>query len=150
MVRQKYGTRVQVLEKGKVPMPTQEERLNTLERTVALLEKKFNNADLQNINHNATMLLGLTYKQQADINEIKINLNEHTSRLDNLEAKSDKHTETLNEHTLLLNEHTSKLDNLEQHFKQLEAKSDKHTETLNEHTKLLTQMLALLTKFSNE
>lgn len=55
-------------------MPTQEERLNTLERSVALLEKRFNDADIQSVNHNATMLLGLAYKQQSDIKEIKINL----------------------------------------------------------------------------
>ena len=43
-------------------MPTQEERLATLERTVALLQKKLNDADVESVNHNATMLLGLAYK----------------------------------------------------------------------------------------
>ncbi|GAC1365063.1 MAG: hypothetical protein NVS2B12_14970 [Ktedonobacteraceae bacterium] len=81
-----------MLEKGQTTMPTQEERINALERTVTLLEKRFNDADIQSVNHNATMLLGLSYKQQADIREIK---------------------NTQSEHTTILNEHTLKLNNLE-------------------------------------
>ena len=55
-------------------MPTQEERINALERNVAWLQKKFDDADIPSVNHNATMLLGLAYKQQTDIKEIKISL----------------------------------------------------------------------------
>ncbi len=116
-------------------MPTQEERINTLEKTVALLQKKFNDADIQSVNHNSAMLLGLVYKQQSDIREIKTTLSEHT--------------EILSEHTTVLTKHTSKLENIEQHIQQLEVKSDKHTELLNENTKLLTQLVVLLTKPSN-
>lgn len=110
-------------------MPTPEERLNNLEKTVALLEKRFEDADVRSVNHNATMLLGMVLKQQDDIKEIK---------------------STVNEHTAILTEHTVKLNNIEQSIDKLESQTNKNTEALNENTKLLTQMFAMLTKLSNE
>ena len=134
-------------------MRTQEERIIALENSVALLEKKFSEADIQTINHNTTMLLGLVYKQQSESSEIKSNLttinyqiggikhdikdlqtksDEHTSILNEHSAILDKHTSLLNEHSAILNEHTSILK--------------EHTALHNENTRLLTQILALLTK----
>jgi chromosome segregation ATPase len=117
-------------------MPTTEERLSALEKTVSVLEKKLNDADLESVNHNATMLLGLSIKHQSDIHEIKNTLSEHAH--------------TLNEHTRILNEHSAKLDNIELEIQQIKTKSDQHTEAINENTKLLTQIVALLTKASKE
>ena len=53
-------------------MPTQEERLTTLEQTVALLRKR-SSTEIQDLNRNVTMLLGIASGQELDIKEIKIN-----------------------------------------------------------------------------
>jgi predicted RNase H-related nuclease YkuK (DUF458 family) len=108
-------------------MQSMEERIALLERGLASLEKKFN-TDIQDVNHHATMLLGLAYKQQDDTRIIEATLREHSSKLD--------------EHTEILNEHTIKLNNLEQ-------KIDKQTEAINENTKLMSNILAQLNKLSN-
>jgi hypothetical protein len=50
-------------------MPTQEERLSTVEQYVAVLRKGF--AD---IHHNETMLLGVMAEQGKDIREMKVSL----------------------------------------------------------------------------
>ena len=83
-------------------MPTQEERINTLERTVAFLQQRYNDADLQSVNHNATMLLGLAYRQQSDIREMKVNLiamdqqiGEIRQDIKELRTRSDEHTALL-------------------------------------------------------
>ena len=52
-------------------MPTQEERLTTLEQTVALLPKR-SSAEIQDLNRNVTMLftdLAGTYAQQGNLEE---------------------------------------------------------------------------------
>lgn len=54
-------------------MPTQEERLNTLEQTVALLQKR-SSADVQDLNRNVTMVLGIASGQELDVKEIKVKL----------------------------------------------------------------------------
>ncbi|WP_338255682.1 hypothetical protein [Dictyobacter halimunensis] len=96
---------------------TQEDRISSLEKSVALLEKRFNGADIQSINHTTTMLLGLAYKQQSETNDIKADFSAMKQRL----------------------------DGVEQDIKELRVKSDEHTMMLTENTRLLTQMLALMT-----
>ncbi len=113
-------------------MPTQEERINALERAVMLLQKRFEDADIQSVNHNASMLLGLVYGQQTDIREMKVQLGEVRQDIYDLSTKVDEHTAILNGHTTILNEHTSLLTQT--------------TTTLNEHTALLTQILERLPK----
>jgi len=56
-------------QKGGFPVPTQEERLSAFEQTVTTLSR-----DIKDINHNETMLLGMSMKQGEDIREIKSNL----------------------------------------------------------------------------
>lgn len=70
-------------------MPTQEERLTTLEQTIALLRKR-SSTEIQDLNRNVTMLLGIASGQELDIKEIKVSL-----------ATIEEH---LNEHTTLLNQ----------------------------------------------
>lgn len=96
-------------------MPTQEERLTTLEQTVALLRKR-SSSEIQDLNRNVTMLLGIASGQELDIKEMKVSLV-------TIEDRQDEHTMLLNEHTGILNEHTA---------------------ILNEHTALLHQILARL------
>ncbi|GCE26693.1 hypothetical protein KDA_21770 [Dictyobacter alpinus] len=138
-------------------MQTQEERIIDLEKAVALLEKKFSEADIQNVNHNTTMLLGLVYKQQIDISVMKSNLTiinqqigEIKQDVKNLQIKSDQHTSILDEHTAVLNEHTSILNEHTSILNEHTALHKEHTTALNENTKLLTQILALLTKHISE
>lgn len=92
-------------------MPTQEERINTLESTVAWLQKRLDAADIPSVNHNNTMLLGLAYKQQADITEIKVNLTAIDQRLDRLEVKFDEHTTILTKQTSILTQILERLPN---------------------------------------
>ena len=66
-------------------MPTPEERLTTLEKTVALLQKRSSEADIQELNRNVTMLPGIVSSQQLDIKEIKISLVTVEGRLDTVE-----------------------------------------------------------------
>jgi len=56
-------------------MPTQDERLSTVEQSVAILRK-----GLADIHHNETILLGVMEEQGKDIREMKVSLaalNEH-------------------------------------------------------------------------
>jgi len=61
-------------------MPTQEERLSTLEQTVTVLSK-----GIRDINHNETILLGLVSEQGKDIREMKVSLGALNERLDAFE-----------------------------------------------------------------
>ena len=56
-------------QKGGFPVPTQEERLSAFEQTLTALSR-----DIKDINHNETMLLGMSMKQGEDIREIRSNL----------------------------------------------------------------------------
>jgi len=82
-------------------MPTQEERLTTLEQTVALLQKR-SSSEVQDLNRNVTMLLGIASGQELDVKEIKIKLATMDDRLERLETKSDAQTRLLADHTQLL------------------------------------------------
>lgn len=110
-------------------MPTQEERLTTSERTVTLLQKR-SSAEIQDLNRNVTMLLGIDSGQELDIKEIKIMLVTMDERLERLEGTSEAHTALLDKHTDLLNVHAGILN--------------EHTGILNEHTALLRQILERL------
>jgi hypothetical protein len=96
-------------------MPTQDERLTTLEQTVALLQKK-SSANIQDLNRNVTMLLGIASGQELDIKEIKI-------KLATMSEQQDAQTVTLNEYAVILREHST---------------------ILNEHSALLRQILERL------
>lgn len=76
-------------QKGKLRMPTPEERLTTLEKTVALLQKRSSEADIQELNRNVTMLLGIVSSQQLDIKEIKINQVTVEERLDTMSQRME-------------------------------------------------------------
>jgi septal ring factor EnvC (AmiA/AmiB activator) len=123
-------------------MQSIEERIALLERGLASLEKKFN-TNIQDVNHHATMLLGLAYKQQDDTREIEETLREHSSKFDSIDHRLD-------EHTKILNEHSSKFASIENRLEKIESQSVAQTNSINENTKLLANMLALLTKLSND
>jgi len=89
--------------------------MRVLEQTVALLQKK-SSANIQDLNRNVTMLLGIASGQELDIKEIKI-------KLATMSEQQDAQTVTLNEYAVILREHST---------------------ILNEHSALLRQILERL------
>lgn len=75
-------------------MPTQEERLTTLEKTVALLQKSAS-SDVQELSRNVTMLLGIVSSQQLDVKEIKISQITAEERLGSMDQRMESGFETL-------------------------------------------------------
>src|SRR5260370_19089007 len=73
-------------QKGEFPMPSQEERLSSLEQTVTVLSK-----GIRDINHNETILLGLVSEQGKDIREMKVSLGALNERLDVFEESVSNH-----------------------------------------------------------
>src|SRR2546430_12320267 len=74
-------------------MPTQEERLSTLEQTVTALSR-----DVRDINHNETILLGMAMKQEEHTREIRSSLASLSEHLDTFERsvnRSEEHTSEL-------------------------------------------------------
>jgi hypothetical protein len=67
-------------------MPTQEERLSTLEQTVVVL-----NRGIWDINHNETMLLGMFIKQDENIQEVKSSLAALSGHLNTFEQNVNSH-----------------------------------------------------------
>src|SRR2546430_17031831 len=96
-------------------MPTQEERLNTLEKSFTTF-REVASKHIQETDENITIMLGVIRHQGQDIRRIV------------------QHLETIDERLGTMDEH---LNSIEQRFNRLETKSD-------EHTTLLTQILARL------
>ena len=117
-------------------MPTQEERLTTLEQSFGSLQKEIGKS-IREVNENSTIMLGLLQTLTQESKQTGLRMEMMKIRLDQLETKFDAHTALLNEHTRVLSEHTVLLN--------------EHTRVLNEHTArfdhletLLTQILARL------
>src|SRR6266571_5739123 len=97
-------------------MPTSEERLTTLEKTVALLQKS-SSGGIQELNRNVTMLLGMISSQQLDIKEIKISQIDVEERLNNMSQRMESGFETLEKRLgaveSRLDAHTGRFDHIE-------------------------------------
>ena len=65
-------------------MPTQEERLSTLEQTVNMHGK-----GIDDLNHNVTILLGITSEQGKDIRAMRVSLADLSQHLDAFEQRVD-------------------------------------------------------------
>ena len=100
-------------------MATSEERLSTLEKTVALLQKS-SSTSIQELNRNVTMLLGIVSSQQLDIKEIKISLITVEERLDTLNQHIESGFETV----------AKRLETLEGRFEIQEKKFDQMLQLL--------------------
>ena len=94
-------------QKGGFPVPTQEERLSAFEQTVTTLSR-----DIKDINHNETMLLGMSMKQGEDIREIRSNLASLGERLNtsdqSVNSRFEAQDKKLDQVLLLLNTFTAK------------------------------------------
>ena len=110
-------------------MPTQEERLTTLEQPFGTLQKEIGKS-IHEVNENSTILLGLLQTLTQESKQTGLRMEMMKIRMDQLETKFDAHTALLNEHTRVLGEHTRVLDEHTTRFDRLET--------------LLTQILARL------
>ncbi|HEX6557457.1 MAG TPA: hypothetical protein VF026_32135, partial [Ktedonobacteraceae bacterium] len=63
-------------------MPTQEERLTTLEQSQARFGDSIND-----LNHHVTILIGIIQKQEWDVREIKNSLRTIDGRLDSFDSR---------------------------------------------------------------
>ena len=94
-------------QKGGFPVPTQEERLSAFEQTLTALSR-----DIKDINHNETMLLGMSMKQGEDIREIRSNLASLGERLNtsdqSVNSRFEAQDKKLDQVLLLLNTFTAK------------------------------------------
>ena len=96
-------------------MPTQEERLSTVEQSVVVLRK-----GIADIHHNETILLGVMAEQGKDIREMKVSLTVLNDRVDAFEQGVHARFEALEGHlgtieqsmTTRFGEQDKKLDDL--------------------------------------
>ncbi len=109
-------------------MPTQEERLTTLEKAFATFRQEAG-THIKETEENTTIMLGVIRSQGQDIRKIfqrletmDESLNGIEQRFDRLETKFDAHTALLNEHTRVLSEHTARFDHLETLLAQILAR----------------------------
>ena len=112
-------------------MPTQEERINTLEQSFTTLQKEVGKSTRE-VNENSTILPGLLQSLTHESKQTGLRVEILKIRMDQLETKLDAHTALLNEHTTVLNEHTTVLN--------------EHTTRFDRQEALLTQILARLPK----
>ena len=108
-------------------MPTQEERLTTLEQTVTVLNK-----GIRDINHNETILLGLVSEQGKDIREMKVSLGALNERLDVFEQSVTNRFDTLEGRFDTLGQSVnSRFEGQDKRFEQQEKKLDQVLLLLN-------------------
>ena len=101
-------------------MPTQEERITTLEQTVAALRR-----DIRSINHQETMLLGMAMKQEEDVREIKISLETFEQGVNNRFETQQRIIESFEQSV------NSRLDAHDKRFDALDQKLDQIVTLLN-------------------
>lgn len=122
-------------------MPTQEERLSTVEQSVTVMRRGI--ADIQ---HNETILLGVMAEQGKDIREMKVSLaalNERVGafeqgvqdRFDVLEGRLDPFEQSMRERFEALQGHLSTVE------QSVAARFGEHDKKLDDLGQLLLQVL---------
>lgn len=122
-------------------MPTQEERLSTVEQSVTVMRRGI--ADIQ---HNETILLGVMAEQGKDIREMKVSLaalNERVGafeqgvqdRFDVLEGRLDPFEQSIGERFAALQEHLSTVE------QSVTARFGEQDKKLDDLGRLLLQVL---------
>jgi division protein CdvB (Snf7/Vps24/ESCRT-III family) len=120
-------------------MPTQEERLNTLEKSFTTF-REVASKHIQETDENTTIMLGVIRHQGQDIRRIFQRLETVDNRLETMDNRLETiegRLHTMEQHFDRLKTIEGRLHTMEQHFDRLETKFD-------EHTTLLTQILARL------
>jgi chromosome segregation ATPase len=93
-------------------MPTQEERITTIEQSFTTLRKDIGKS-IREVNENSTIMLGLLQTLTQESKQTGLRMEMLRLRIDQLETKLDAHTALLNAHTTVLKEHTGRFDHLE-------------------------------------
>lgn len=89
-------------------MPTQEERLASLEKDFATFRKE-TAANTQELKENSTILLGLIYEERRDIRGVIERLDRLETRFDGLESRFSNLETGFSEHTRLLHQILARL-----------------------------------------
>jgi predicted nucleic acid-binding Zn-ribbon protein len=119
--------------KGGLPMPTQEERLTTVEYGL----KQFKTETIKAYGETAielVMVKGLTEDAVKRLASLK-------TQIDRQSEQVNTQLEAIDAHLSFLQEHTAKTD---KRLDSIETQLTQHTILLNEHKTLLTQILARL------
>ena len=123
-------------------MPTQEERLTTLEQTQA----KFGDS-IYDLNHHVTILIGIIQKQEWDIREIKNSLRAIDSRLESFDSRLGSFDSRLSSFDGRLGSFDSRLSSLDGRLSSFEQSVNSRFETQD---KKLDQIMGLLTTLTTK
>jgi DNA repair ATPase RecN len=132
-----------------ISMPTQEERITTLEQTFAIFRKE-TASRTREIEENTTIMLGVMRSQGQDIRRIFTHLETIDQRLERMETSLDEHSAHLASFERMetsLDEYSGHLASFDQRFERMETsleRLDQLASKFNEHTSLLTQILERL------
>ena len=102
-------------------MPTQEERISTLEQSLTAHQKDISKS-IREVNENSTIMLGLLQTLTQESKQTGLRMEMLRIRMDQLETKFDAHTALLNEHTTVLKDHTARFDRMETLLTQILAR----------------------------
>jgi uncharacterized coiled-coil protein SlyX len=136
---------------GKVgyTMPTQEERLTTLEQTQAQFGEAIND-----LNYHVTMLIGIVQKREWDIREIKNSLRAIDGRLGSFDTRLGSFDARLSSFDARLGSFDTRLSSFDTRLGSFEQSVNSRFETLETRfetqDKKLDQIMALLTTLTTK
>ena len=123
-------------------MPTQEERLATLEQSQANFGDSIND-----LNHHVTILIGIIQKQEWDIREIKTSLRAIDGRLESFDSRLGSFDSRLSSFDGRLGSFDSRLSSLDGRLSSFEQSVNSRFETQD---KKLDQIMGLLTTLTTK
>ncbi|TMD45190.1 MAG: hypothetical protein E6I90_07795 [Chloroflexi bacterium] len=123
-------------------MPTQEERLATLEQSQANFGDSIND-----LNHHVTILIGIIQKQEWDIREIKNSLRAIDGRLESFDSRLGSFDSRLSSFDGRLGSFDSRLSSLDGRLSSFEQSVNSRFETQD---KKLDQIMGLLTTLTTK
>jgi len=123
-------------------MPTQEERLATLEQSQANFGDSIND-----LNHHVTILIGIIQKQEWDLREIKNNLRAIDGRLESFDSRLGSFDSRLSSFDGRLGSFDSRLSSLDGRLSSFEQSVNSRFETQD---KKLDQIMGLLTTLTTK
>jgi len=123
-------------------MPTQEERLATLEQSQANFGDSIND-----LNHHVTILIGIIQKQEWDIREVKNSLRAIDGRLESFDSRLGSFDSRLSSFDGRLGSFDSRLSSLDGRLSSFEQSVNSRFETQD---KKLDQIMGLLTTLTTK
>ena len=123
-------------------MPTQEERLATLEQSQANFGDSIND-----LNHHVTILIGIIQKQEWDVREIKNSLRAIDGRLESFDSRLGSFDSRLSSFDGRLGSFDSRLSSLDGRLSSFEQSVNSRFETQD---KKLDQIMGLLTTLTTK